>query len=99
VVWSLTAACVSVEPGPQPKLSLEDDDEEEQAAPAAPMRPPRPLSDDGQFYMWGDSPSKPYVRYLDGQMSRNESCPILRGNKLSRKVPPIYINGAPIGFC
>lgn len=63
------------------------------------MRPPRPLSEDGHFYMWGDSPSRPHVRYLDGQMSRNESCPILRGNKLSRKVPPIYINGAPIGFC
>jgi hypothetical protein len=63
------------------------------------MRPPRPLDADGAFYVLSENPVQPRVRYLDGQTSANDSCPILRGNKLSRKVPPMYVNGRPIGFC
>lgn len=62
-------------------------------------RPPRPLSDDGVFYVQSSEPASPRVRYLDGQVSLNDSCAIRRGSKLNRRVPPIYVNGQPIGFC
>jgi hypothetical protein len=62
-------------------------------------RPPRPLSDDGVFYVQSSEPASPRVRYLDGQVSLNDSCAIRRGSKLSRRVPPMYVNGKPIGFC
>lgn len=62
-------------------------------------RPPRPLVDDGKFYVLGPEAAHPLVRYLDGQVSLNSTCAIRRGNKLSRKVPPVYVNGRPIGFC
>ena len=45
------------------------------------------------------NPERPRLRYPDGQLSRNESCFIKLGNKLNPKVPPLYINGNPIGFC
>jgi hypothetical protein len=63
------------------------------------MRPPRPLDDDGIFYVLGPDPAHPRVRYLDGQLAENESCAVQLGNKLSRRVPPVYVNGRPIGFC
>jgi len=68
---------------------------------AAPQceRPPRPLSDDGVFYVQSSEPASPRVRYLDGQVSLNDSCAIRRGSKLSRRVPPMYVNGKPVGFC
>lgn len=71
-------------------------------APAdAPLceRPPRPLTEDGVFYVQSSEPASPRVRYLDGQVSLNDSCAIRRGSKLNRRVPPIYVNGKPIGFC
>ncbi len=88
-------------PRPARPALLEDDDsftvEEEPAPPF--VRPPRPLTGEGVFYVLASNAVHPEVRYVDGQASRNESCPILRGNKLSRKVPPMYVNGQPIGFC
>jgi hypothetical protein len=63
------------------------------------MRPPRPLGDDGNFYVLGEDPAHPRVRYLDGQVALDASCAIRLGNKLNRKVPPAYVNGQPIGFC
>jgi hypothetical protein len=77
----------------------------QRAAPAlvadepAPQRPPRPLDEDGIFYVESDDPDRPSVRYLDGQLALDGSCAIRIGNKLSRKVPPVYVNGQPIGFC
>lgn len=62
-------------------------------------RPPRPLCDEGIFYVLGEDPAHPRVRYLDGQLALDASCAIRIGNKLSRKVPPAYVNGQPIGFC
>ncbi len=62
-------------------------------------RPPRPLSDEGIFYVLGEDPTHPRVRYLDGQLALDTSCAIRIGNKLSRKVPPVYVNGQPLGFC
>jgi hypothetical protein len=69
------------------------------SGPTPGTRPPRPLVEDGVFYVLGADPSHPRVRYLDGQVALNESCMIQLGNKLSRKIPPVYVNGQPLGFC
>ena len=41
----------------------------------------------------------PRLRYADGQVSRNDSCIVRVGNKLNHRIPPLYVNGAPVGFC
>ncbi|HEX6882271.1 MAG TPA: hypothetical protein VF530_02760 [Planctomycetota bacterium] len=66
---------------------------------ATATRAPRPLDEDGIFYVETDDPAHPRVRYLDGQLALDGSCAIRIGNKLSRKVPPVYVNGQPVGFC
>lgn len=73
----------------------------ELAGPDTAMMMPmtRPLSDDGIFFVESGDPKYPRVRYLDGQVSQNQSCAIRLDNKLNRKIPPIYVNGQPIGFC
>ena len=40
----------------------------------------------------------PYLRFADGQISLNNRCPV-RKVKLNRRMPPLYVNGQPIGFC
>ena len=40
----------------------------------------------------------PYVQFADGQVSLNDRCPVRRV-KLNRRMPPIYVNGRPVGFC
>lgn len=62
-------------------------------------RPPRPLDEDGFFYVLGEDPAHPRVRTVEGTLSLNDSCMIRVGNKLSRRVPPMYVNGQPVGFC
>jgi hypothetical protein len=43
--------------------------------------------------------SFPHIRYFDTQLvSINDRCAV-RKTKLNRKMPPIYVNGQPIGFC
>ena len=64
----------------------------EQAPMAMPMG-------EGVFYVEGQNATRPRVRYTDGQVSLNESCAIQLGNKLNRKIPPVYVNGSPVGFC
>ncbi len=39
------------------------------------------------------------LRYLDGQVSLNTRCGVRIENGLNTKVRPLYVNGAPIGFC
>lgn len=68
-------------------------------AEPAMARPPRALGEDGNFYVLGADAAHPRVRYLDGQLARNETCAIQLGNKLNRRIPPMYVNGEPIGFC
>jgi hypothetical protein len=41
---------------------------------------------------------KPHVRFDDGQDSLNDRCPV-RKAKLNLKMPPVYVNGKPVGFC
>lgn len=40
----------------------------------------------------------PRIRYADGLVSVNDRCPV-RQRKLNTKLPPIYVNGLPVGFC
>ncbi|MEQ1892203.1 MAG: hypothetical protein ABL998_06645 [Planctomycetota bacterium] len=92
----LASACAGRPSAPELALVAPPD---EVLPEAAPMRPPRPLDDDGVAYVLGPNPLYARVRYLDGQLSLNESCAIRVENKLSRKIPPVYVNGRPIGFC
>ena len=65
--------------------------------PAAPA--PCALDGAGVFYVAGADPTRPLVRYADGQVGPLDHCAIRTANKLSRRIPPVYVNGAPIGFC
>lgn len=90
-----TLACLAAPPrSAQPMESPPGSD-----APVLDGRPPRPLVEDGAFYVLGEDPVHPRVRTLEGQLSLNDSCMIRLGNKLSRRVPPMYVNGQPLGFC
>ena len=41
----------------------------------------------------------PKILFDDGeQVSLNDRCPV-RKVKLNRKMPPVWINGRPVGFC
>lgn len=51
-----------------------------------------------QRYVEGTDPEHPRVQYADSLVSLNDRC-IVRQNKLSTKIPPVYVNGKPIGFC
>jgi hypothetical protein len=70
--------------------------------PAARLMPvartPLPL-DAGAYYLPTQDPKLPRVRYVDGQVSGNDSCMIRLGSKLNRRMPPAYVNGFPLGFC
>ena len=43
-------------------------------------------------------PKLPQIRFADGLVSVDDRCPVKK-NKLNRKMPPIYANGQPVGFC
>ena len=58
-----------------------------------------PGSGDGVFAVPGGDRDHHRLRYLDGQVSRNDSCMVRMGNRLNRRVPPLYVNGEPLGFC
>ena len=60
---------------------------------------PIAASGDGVFAVKGDDPDHHRLRYADGQLSRNDSCAIVLGNRLNRRIPPMYVNGSPVGFC
>ena len=57
------------------------------------------LSGDGVFAVPGGDTRHHRLRYVDGQVSRNDSCMIRLGNRLNPRVPPLYVNGEPLGFC
>lgn len=38
------------------------------------------------------------LRFADGQVSLNDQCPV-RKRGLNLRMPPVFVNGAPIGFC
>lgn len=41
---------------------------------------------------------KPHILFDDSQVSLNDKCPV-RKVKLNLRMPPVYVNGKPIGFC
>ena len=45
----------------------------------------------------GDS-LHPRIRFADSLLSMNDRCPVT-GQKLNTRIPPVYVNGRPIGFC
>ena len=51
-----------------------------------------------QHYVATPDTSHPLVRYPDSTVSVNDRC-IVRQTKLGYRVPPVYVNGLPIGFC
>ena len=69
-------------------------------APAA-MMPMQPVVLDGAgvFPVSGDDVTRPRLRYADGQVSLNDTCAIRMDKTLNPKIPPVYINGQPVGFC
>ena len=54
---------------------------------------------EGVFAVPAEDPSLHRLRFIDGQVSANDSCMIRMGNRLNPKVPPMYVNGEPVGFC
>ena len=51
----------------------------------------------GEFVEAQDS--FPHVRYFDsGLVSINDRCPV-RKTRLNPKMPAVYVNGQPVGFC
>lgn len=40
----------------------------------------------------------PRIQYFDGTISVNDRCAVSR-EKLHLRVPPVYVNGLPVGFC
>lgn len=103
--WLGLLACASAGVALEPDSSLPLTTEthelapELEAEPALGMRPPRLLDEDGNFYVLDADASHPRVRYRDGQVSLNSTCAIRVENKLSRRIPPAYVNGRPLGFC
>lgn len=95
------AACASapLEPAPQPTAVPELPEHEPQPLAAMPEFRAKLPTDSGAFYIPTSDPLHPRVHYAEGQDSLNDSCIVLTGNKLSRRVPPAFVNGRPIGFC
>lgn len=64
------------------------------------VEPPRALTFSGavEYVEAPADTSRPQIRYADGLVSANDRCPVKK-SKLNRKMPPIYANGRPIGFC
>ena len=54
---------------------------------------------DGTYAMYGPNEEFGRLRYVDGQVSRNDACAIKLSNGLNPRVRPLYVNGAPVGFC
>ena len=46
----------------------------------------------------GEVDTFPRVEYSDGRVSLNDRCPV-RKVKLNPRMPPVYVNGGPVGFC
>jgi hypothetical protein len=46
----------------------------------------------------GDVDTLPRIQYADGQVSLNDRCPV-RKVPLNLRMPPVYVNGRPVGFC
>ena len=57
-----------------------------------------PASSAAQRHVAADDPEYQRVQYTDSLYSLNDQC-IVRLRRLSLSIPPVYVNGLPIGFC
>jgi hypothetical protein len=76
---------------------------QKQQAEAPPPEKPAPMMAEKEYMVMGayvnEEDSLPRLRYYDGeQVSLNDRCAV-RHVKLNPKMPPIYVNGQPVGFC
>lgn len=53
----------------------------------------------GAFALRSADPERARVRYEDGQVSANDSCMVRVARGVSPGMPPLYVNGRPVGFC
>ena len=72
-------------------------------AQAPPPETPAPMMAEKEYMVMGayvnEQDTLPRLRYYDGdQVSLNDRCAV-RHVKLNPKMPPIYVNGQPVGFC
>ena len=56
-----------------------------------------PIAIEGAAYDAPDA-EHPHLAFPDGTKTANDRCMILQ-HKLNLKIPPIYVNGTPVGFC
>jgi hypothetical protein len=49
-------------------------------------------------FVAGDIDTLPRIRFSDGLVSLNDRCPV-RLVPLNLRMPPVYVNGRPVGFC
>lgn len=40
----------------------------------------------------------PHLRFADGTRTANDRCMVLK-RKLNPGIPPVHVNGTPLGFC
>lgn len=74
------------------------------SAPAAATDEPASPKENGEAsvvkpqFVPGDIDTLPRIRFADGQVSLNDRCPVRKG-PLNLRMPPVYVNGRPVGFC
>jgi hypothetical protein len=76
---------------------------QKQQASEKPVAKQAPMMAEKEYMVMGEyvssTDSLPRLRYFDGdQVSLNDRCAV-RKAKLNPKMPPIYVNGQPVGFC
>jgi len=49
-------------------------------------------------FVAGDIDTLPRIQFTDGLVSLNDRCPV-RLVPLNLRMPPVYVNGRPVGFC
>jgi hypothetical protein len=52
---------------------------------------------DGAHYI-DEGDTLPRIQYADGSVTLNDRC-MVKKNKLNLRLPPVFVNGHPIGFC
>lgn len=58
----------------------------------------QPAEPGAQRFVEGDAGGLPKIKYADSLVSLNDRC-IVAGNRLNVRIRPVYVSGAPIGFC
>ena len=51
-----------------------------------------------QRYVASADAKLPRLRYADSLTSVNDRC-VVTQRKLNPQIPPVYVNGKPVGFC